>query len=237
MSNATVTANVQPLDYFFRGAFSIDIAIFTFDDGIIKVLLQEKDEEPYSGKWGLMGKLILPNEETNVALDNFLLAQIGTADFYKKQLRAFDQVNRHPLGRVMTIAYYGLVAPATIDISGNSKLKWFAISAVPELSFDHSQIFTFILYRLKKGLLRHPNVFELLPEEFTIPEIIAIYEQAFETKLDRPNFSRDIKASELVKPLYKHRKHGRQNGRPPQLYTFDKKKYKRHLADHIKFNF
>ena len=34
---------------------------------------------------------------------------IGTNEFYKKQLKAFSDVNRHPMGRVISFAYYGLI--------------------------------------------------------------------------------------------------------------------------------
>ena len=141
------------------------------------------------------------------------------------------------MGRVVTMAYYALTTPDALSIKPNSGLEWFSIHEVPSLSLDHNEIYDFILFRLKKGLLRHPNVFELLPDEFTISDIMTIYEQAFNTKLDASNFQRQVKSSELLKPLNRLRKSDRQNGRPPQLYCLDRNRYRRNSKDPVRFNF
>ena len=78
-----------PVDHFFRGAFSIDMVLITFTGNELKVLLQEKVDPPHEGELGLPGKLILPNEDTDRAMNNFMIDLIGTNEFYKKQLKAF----------------------------------------------------------------------------------------------------------------------------------------------------
>ncbi len=66
-----------PVDHFFRGAFSIDMVLITFIDDELKVLLQEKNEPPHEGELGLPGKLILPIEDTDQAMNNFMTELIG----------------------------------------------------------------------------------------------------------------------------------------------------------------
>lgn len=237
-SSKPINHIATPIDHFFRGAFSVDIVLISFCKGKLKVLLQEKDEPPFQNELGLLGKLILPNEDTDKALNDLLYSNLGTSKFYKKQLRAFSEVGRHPLGRVITFAYYGLVPFHLIEnIPPSSGLSWHLIDSIPKLSYDHNKILNKVLGRFKKGLLRHPTVFEMLSEEFTISDIISIYEQAFAQKVDASNFSKQVKNSETILPLNKFRLEKRNTGRPPQLYSFNKEKYQRHFKDKIKFNF
>ena len=237
MIQATNKAFSNSIDHFFRGAFSVDIVLITFHSGKLKILLQEKDETLFDQELGLPGKLILPNEDTDKAMDNLLDSLIGKSDFYKKQLRAFSEIGRHPLGRVITFAYYGLIPYEQLQAALPAQLSWHIIDDVPKLIYDHDQILSTVLKRFKKGLLRHPTVFEILPKEFSISDVISIYEQAFAKKLDASNFGKQIKKSELVYSLEKYRENSTNTGRPPKLYSFDKMKYKGVQKDRILFNF
>lgn len=239
MSNTSphITPSFNSVDYFFRGAFSIDIVIISYYSKNLYILLQQKEEAPFQGKLGLPGKLILPNEDTDLALDNFLIQLIGINNFYKKQLNAFSEIGRHPLGRVVSFSYYGLIPFEQLSQSLSSKLSWHKLNAIPTLCYDHNHILNQILIRFRKGLLRHPIVFEFLPKEFTIPDIIQIYEQAFAQKVDASNFGKQIKNSKLIHPLGKFRKDSHHYGRPAKLYQFNKAAYKKRKKDRIQFNF
>lgn len=227
----------NPIDHFFRGAISTNIVLITFTDEGLKVLLQQKEELPYENTLSLPGRFILPNEDTEEALNQLLEVLIGTSDFYKKQLRAFSALGRHPLGRVISLSFYGLIPFNRIPSSLSDALSWHPINDIPELSYDHNKILSTAFWRFKKGLLRHPTVFELLPLEFTIAEVIAVFEQAFEQKLDASNFGRQVKSSDLVIALDKFRKNVKNTGRPSRLYSFNQEQYRRHSKDRIQFNF
>lgn len=225
------------IDHFFRGAFSIDLVLLSFDKGELKVLLERKTQKPYADSFGLPGDLILPNENTDIAIENLSKRLIGTNHFYKKQLRAFSDVGRHPLGRVITFAYYGLIPFQKVELNSSANLKWICIQKIPQLPYDHNDILTHVLNRFRKGLLRHPNVFELLPKEFTISDIIQIYELAFNRKLDPSNFGKQVKSSKLIEPLNKYREQENKTGRPPLLFRFNQNKYKSNKQEKIQFNF
>lgn len=224
------------IDHFFRGAFSVDLAVITFHEGKLKLLLEEKTEHPFENTFGLPGNLILANENTDAAIDGISSKLLGTSDFYKKQLRAFSDVDRHPLGRVITFVYYGLIPYDSIKQSKSKKLKWVSIHQIPELPYDHNKIVNHIIKRFKKGLNRHPNVFHLMPYEFTLTELIQIYEITFDKKIDHSNFGKQVKNSELIEPLSKVKSQGNKTGRPPQLYKFNQSKYKVR-QERIQFNF
>lgn len=233
-SNSNNTS--APLDHYFRGGFSVNIVLLTYHKGNLKVLLQEKEEEFIQGELGLLGRLMLANENTDKAVEKLLKKTIGFYDFYKKQLAAFSEVGRHPLGRIVNFTYYGLIPCERFEDSSNTKLKWHDLYATPKLCYDHDNILKSVIKRFRKGLLRHPTVFELLPKEFIISDILKIYELAFLKKLDVPNFRKQIRKSELVRHTGKYLEPGKHQGRKPELYTFDKARYKQ-IKENVKFNF
>lgn len=224
------------VDHFFRGAFSVDLVLITYHEGHLKLLLQKKDEEPFKDFPGLPGKLILPNEPTEKAVRELAHELIGCDTFYTKQLNAFSDVDRHPLGRVVTFAFYGLIPYNQTPAELPGHLSWHTFDDIPQLSYDHNKILKTVLKRFKKGLLRHPTVFELLNDEFLLPDVINIYEQAFNQKVDAPNFRKQIRKSHLIVPLGKYHHQAHTIGRPAEYYTFQKDKYKQ-MKDRVQFNF
>ena len=206
-------------------------------NGRIYLLLQKKDEYPNQDDLGLPGKIILPNEETSIALDKLLQKLIGTTEFYKKQLNAFSDVARHPLGRVVSLTYYGLIPFEKLSNPVSSKLEWHLLDEIPQLCYDHNKIVEMIINRFRKGLLRHPRVFEFLPKEFTLSDIINIYKQAFDTVIDASNFGKQIIKSNLIKPLNKLRKDAHDFGRPAKLYEFNKSNDFNPSKNKVHFNF
>lgn len=229
--------NIIPIDHFFRGAFSIDMVLITYIDGELKVLLQKKTEMPHKGELGLPGKLILPNEDTDEAMNNYMVDLIGTKDFYKKQLKAFSDINRHPMGRVISFAYYGLIPFDKMVNDLDGSLSWHNAYQIAGLCFDHDQILKSVLKRFRKGLLRHPTVFEILPEKFILSDVKRIYELAFNAKLDSSNFRKLIRKSDLIYPTgeVKHEKDF--IGRPPKLYSFNRERYLGEFKERIHFYF
>ena len=236
MSTTEATAS-DSLDSFFRGAFSIDIVLITYHEKRLKILIQDKKGIPFDDELGLPGKLILPNEDADKALDKFMTSLIGHCDFYKKQLRTFSEIGRHPLGRIITFAYYGLIPYEKLSQEISKEVRWCDIDSLPELSLDHNHIVREVLKRFKKGLVRHPIVFNTLSSKFILPEIIAVYEQTFKQDLDAPNFRKKILSSGLVRPLGEFRKTTKGIGRPAELYTMNSLENKKSLKDRIHFNF
>ena len=236
MAKTKIVKDQLPVDHFFRGAFSIDLVLITYHEGHLKLLLQKKDEEPFKGFPGLPGKLILPNESTEKAAKELAKELIDNDKFYTKQLNAFSEVDRHPLGRVVTFAFYGLIPFNKTPVALPAHLSWHTFDDIPKLSYDHNKILKTVLKRFKKGLLRHPTVFELLNKEFLLPDVINIYEQAFDQKVDAPNFRKQIRKSELIVPLGKYHHQAHAIGRPAEYYTFRKDKYKQ-MKDRVQFNF
>lgn len=223
------------IQHFFRGAFSIDMALFSFFDDQLHVLLSEKNDMG-QGVLGLPGKLIDPDHDTDDAMDVMMKSLIGTDRFYKKQLQAFSAVDRHPAGRVISFTYYGLIQQKDISEDLDQSMQWYNLDEIPPLAFDHNDILKKVIKRFRKGLLRHPIVFELLPEKFVLPDIIKIYEEVFDQRLDKANFRKQILKSELIEPLGVFDRESKRMGRPSQLHRFNRAALKSR-KERVHFNF
>jgi len=120
--------------------------IFGFEAGELKILLIERNEEPYKDWLALPGYIVEQDESIDDAAERILYELTGLRDLHMQQFQTFGEVNRHPQGRVITVAYYAL-----IRINGQKDLRpitqyakkafWHPVNELPKLAFDHSEIF------------------------------------------------------------------------------------------------
>jgi len=89
------------------------------------------------------------------------------------------------------------------------------------------------LEELRRKARYQPIGFELLPEKFTIPQLKNFYDSIYQKELDRRNFRKRILAMDILKKLDEKDKSTSRKG--AFLYQFDKKKYKKLVAEGFNF--
>ncbi len=211
-----------------RPAVTTDCVIFGFDEGELKILLIERGIEPYKGRWALPGGFIEIDEDAEMCARRKLLQETCLQNIYMEQLYTFSSVDRDPRYRVISIAYYALVNLSDYNAQAGTdtaNIKWFPLSEVPELAFDHYQILQKAIERLRGKIKYRPIGFELLPEEFTLPELHQLYEIVLQTTLDRRNFRKKTLSFGLL--IDKNEFLSGAPNRAPKLYSFDKEKYEK----------
>ncbi|MEO1517047.1 MAG: NUDIX domain-containing protein [Bacteroidota bacterium] len=224
------------LNNYFKSAFTVDCVIFGFDEGDLKILLIKRGEEPYEDKWALPGYFVKPEEDLDVAAVRVLRELTGITNVYLEQVSTFGAPGRHPLGRVITIAYYSLIKIKDFNLQASSiatKASWLSVSDVKDLAFDHNLILESCFNRLKSQVRGRPVGFELLPPKFTLTELQHLYEAILETLLDKRNFRKKILSMDLLIDL-----HETQEGvahRPAKLYKFDRFKYEKFVSEGFNF--
>lgn len=209
-----------------RLSVTTDCVIFGFDEGELKILLIERGIDPFKGKWALPGGFLRMDESADDCARRELSEETGVSDVFIEQLYTFSDVDRDPRGRVVTVAYYALVKLNGYSIKAGDdakSAKWFPISKVPPLAFDHDRILRVALNRLKGKIRYQPIGFELLPERFTMPELQNLYEVILEMKLDRRNFRKKILSTGLLIDHNESMKGVPHKG--AKYMSFDKKKY------------
>lgn len=222
----------------FDSVFSIDCVIFGFDDGELKILLIERNKEPFKDWWALPGYIVEQNESIDHAAERILYELTGLRDIYMDQFYTFGDVNRHPQGRVITVAYY-----AMIRLNGIKELKpvsnyaskavWISVNDHPKLAFDHEKIFSRGFEKIRNKISYQPIAFELLPEKFTLTQLQQLYEVILSKKLDKRNFRKKMLNYGILKELDEKQKGV--SYRAAKLYKFDKRKYYRLFQKELTF--
>jgi 8-oxo-dGTP diphosphatase len=211
-----------------RPALTVDCVVFGFDEGELKVLLIERGQEPFKGRWALPGGFVRVDETLEAAARRELAEETGLANVFLEQLYTFSEVDRDPRERVVSVAHYALVklsdhrARAATDAAN---AQWFPVSKPPKLAFDHAEILRSGLARLQGKVRYQPIGFELLPQKFTLSQLQHLYEAVLETQLDKRNFRKKVLSFGLLLPLKETQMAGRH--RPAQLFRFDAEKYEK----------
>ena len=193
---------------------------FVRDENKLKVLLIKRRGKPFGNYWSLPGGFIGKNETAHRATERILLQKAGFSDGYLEQLFTFDDPNRDPRGRVISVTYFALVPRQFIKPSKklDRTIGLFPVERLPLLAFDHKKIVRYAIGRLHAKLKYTNVVYSLLPEYFTLGQLQKTYEIIFGRKLDKRNFRKKFLLLGLIKPTRKlltdhHR-------RPARLYRF-----------------
>lgn len=225
------------IEEFFKTAFSVDCVVFGFSGKELRVLLIERGQDPYKGLSALPGDLVYPNEDLDHAANRVLKELTGLDDVYLAQVQTFGQVDRHPLGRVVTTSYFSLIKPDSRFIHASSwaeSAQWVNMQDVPELAFDHNQILNSAYQHLKNRVRRMPIGFELLPKKFTLTELQALYEVILGKQFDKANFRKKILSMNLLVGL--NEMETAVSHRPARLYSFYEEHYKQLCSEGFNFD-
>jgi 8-oxo-dGTP diphosphatase len=114
----------------------------------------------------------------------------------------------------VSVSYLAL-EPASPALAGDA--AWYPVDERPPLAFDHDEIVTAGLDRLRARLAYSNVAYGLLGEAFTLSELQATYEAALGHPIDKRNFRKKVLALGLVEETAGMR---RGSHRPAQLYRF-----------------
>lgn len=183
-----------------RPSVTTDILVFSIRDGLLQVLLIERDLEPFKGTWAIPGGFVQMDEDIHVAAQRELKEESGLSDIPLRQLGAYGDPDRDPRGRVITIAYIALVPSDDLVARGGSDAKdarWFPIDELPPLAFDHERILADARAQLAKDVTAsiHESAlvaFDFLPAKFTLSDAQQVFETLRGEKMDKRNFRKWI---------------------------------------------
>ena len=205
---------------------AIDCIIFGFDGLDLKILLIKRGFEPQKGKWSLMGGFIQAGEGFGEAAIRVLKQLTGLEGIYLEQLYAFGDPGRDPIERTISVAYFALIDIHKYEkqLSDDYHAEWFLLNNIPRLIFDHSVMVRMAKEKIRYKAAMHPLLFELLPDRFTITQLQTLYEELYNTKFDKRNFSRKVLSTGLLIKLAEKDKENSRKG--AYFYKLDKKRYR-----------
>ena len=125
-----------------RPCVTTDCLIFRKISGIWCLLLIERGNEPYRGCWALPGGFLEMEEDLDTCAARELQEETGLTGIDLHQLYAFGAPNRDPRHRTISVAYWGIdkTGQEAIGSDDAAKAQWFALDALPDLAFDHTEI-------------------------------------------------------------------------------------------------
>ena len=124
-----------------RPAITADCVVITKEKEP-KVLLIQRDNEPFKGQWAFPGGFMNMDETTEQCAVRELEEETGLKVNEIKQIGAYSKVDRDPRGRTVTVAYLAIIdkPEAVKGLDDAAKAQWFPISNLPKLAFDHEEI-------------------------------------------------------------------------------------------------
>ena len=201
---------------------SVDAATFTIIDGVIKVLLVRRNEEPYKGLLSLPGGAVYNDESTEDAILRELNEKIGLDKIILKQFAVFSDPKRDIRYRNISVCYLALIDSKKhkflLSPKKVSEMIWTNLTDVPKLAFDHNEILDVSIESLKEALTKSDIVKNIMADTFTIQELQNVYEIIFKCKFDERNFRRKFVNLGLIYQTGEKKETDRY--RRPNLYKF-----------------
>ncbi|WP_432563366.1 NUDIX hydrolase [Kineococcus sp. SYSU DK003] len=202
-------------------AVTVDLAVLTVRAGALSVLLVERGEEPFLGRWALPGGFVRPDEDLPRAAERELAEETGLPRglVHLEQLASYGTPGRDPRQRVVTVCYLALAPDLPAPHAGTdaADARWFPVAEAHELAFDHDRLLADAVERARAKLEYSPLATTFCPEEFTVAELRRVYEAVWGTPLDPRNFHRKVTgAAGFLEPTGATTT--RDGGRPAQVF-------------------
>jgi ADP-ribose pyrophosphatase YjhB (NUDIX family) len=197
-----------------RVLLAVDCIVFGFDGEALKILLIKRGFQPEKGNWSLMGGFVQASESIDQAANRILKQLTGLEGVYLEQLHTFGDTQRDPIERTASVAYFALldIHKYEAQLNDDYRAEWLHLKRAPKLVFDHQEMVEAAKRRIRYKAALHPILFELLPSRFTLPQLQTLYENVFNTAIDKRNFSKRILATGLLIKLADKDKAGSKRG-------------------------
>jgi len=114
-------------------------------DGILlkdkQILLIQRKNDPFKGKWALPGGFVEYGEKTEDTVVREVFEETGLKTKICGLAGVYSDPERDPRGHTITVAYVLEITSGTLKASDDaSAVKFFKVNKLPALSFDHEMI-------------------------------------------------------------------------------------------------
>ncbi len=211
-------------------AVTVDVVVFTIVDDVLQVVLVRRGEPPFKDRWALPGGFVRPDEAPREAARRELAEEtevkLGLEPDKLEQLRTYGEPDRDPRMRVVTVAYWTILADVG-DLAGGGDAAEAALVPVVEiergerqLAFDHRTIVLDGVERAMSRLEYSTEATRFCPPEFTIRQLRRVYEAVWGAEFDQGNFQRKVRSEPaFVRDLGRTTDPSGSRGRPAALFS------------------
>ena len=121
---------------------TVDVAVIGRGGGRMRMLLVQRGRAPFAGDWALPGGFVEERERVSEAAPRELFEETGLRPARMRLLGVYDTPGRDPRGWTVSVVYVATVdgEPAVAGADDASDARWFDVSDLPPLAFDHAEI-------------------------------------------------------------------------------------------------
>lgn len=215
-------------DAYPRVAVAVDIVVLTLVQRELQVVLVERGEEPFRGRWALPGGFVRPDESLEQAALRELREETDVdATAHLEQFGAYGEPDRDPRMRVVSISFLAImrsVGPLAAGTDARA-VELVRIADIlgrrpkRKLAFDHRRILEDGIEHARQKLEYTSIATAFVGPEFTMSDLRGVYEAAWGVELDPGNFRRKVLHSPgFVEPTGRRAEPGPEGGKPAEVY-------------------
>lgn len=126
-----------------RPSVTVDIVLLSYAQVYPQVLLIRRKNPPFQILWALPGGFIHLDETLEESALRELYEETNIKDVQLTEVGTFGHPDRDPRGRVITIAFVGVIGKnqqEAVAGSDASEVLWHSTLDLPKLAFDHNLI-------------------------------------------------------------------------------------------------
>jgi hypothetical protein len=177
-----------------RPDVTVEVALFAIHERALCLALTKRKGRSSSPELGLIGGPIRQVDADTAATARRLLSErAGLKHAFAEQLMTFSGAKRETRRWSLSIAYYALSPYAQVsEAHAAGTIALFPIDRLPRLPSDQSRIAGAALKRVRGKSAYTSLPSQLLPPEFTFPDLKSAYELAMGEPLNDSAFRRKI---------------------------------------------
>lgn len=208
---------------FEKPSVTADLVVFTIRNDQLYILLIKRGIWPFKDCYALPGGFVRMDEKLKQTAIRELFEETSIKDVYLKQVHTFSDVDRDPRTRVITVAYLALINSDNVKLSADTdakEAKWFAMTNLPKLAFDHNRIIDYVYRDLRLNTDNYPLISRFFGDKFTLTQMQKAVEAIHNHPVDKRNFRKKIISLDILEELDEV---SRETFRPARLYSLKKK--------------
>ena len=175
-----------------RPAVSVDCAVFSPVERNLEILLIQRGQPPFQGKWATPGGFVEIDEPIANAAYRELTEETGMEEVDLVEYGVFGTPGRDPRGRTVAVAHWGLTHSGDHELAAAddaAEFGWFEVDDLPGLAFDHDDLVADALRALRNRARTRPVGRGMIDEPFQMAELVALYESILGRKVDARRLS------------------------------------------------
>ncbi len=136
-----------------RPSVTSDIAVLRLE-AVPEILLVQRKDPPFKDMWALPGGFMEIEESLEEAARRELMEETGIRAGEMIRFDTYDKPGRDPRGRTITQVFVMIWKEEMGNPEAGSdaaKLKWFGLTELPELAFDHTFILADVIRMIREG--------------------------------------------------------------------------------------